>query len=208
MLWSAHGNPTRHLEPQERLRELYKAPEGSPDHPVRINQVTRNYAPAWGVSTRLLSYLLDELRGEYEKFPIHPHSGSPTVRMYVRSPSGGGLGRRRERQPVLRTSHPATLTPASEGSERANVLALHMGIFQYNNVLVPTVRRVARMRRHLTSIRIMYQHRELYDVYEESAEGEPSHVQFRRLVASQVSPCTGSLQNLIIIIPIHQTASP
>jgi hypothetical protein len=83
--------------------------------------------------------------------------------------------------------------PASEGSERANVLALRMGIFQYNNVLVPMVRRVARMRRHLTSIRITYRYRELYDVYEESAEGEPSHVQFRRLDASQVSPRTGSL---------------
>jgi hypothetical protein len=61
--------------------------------------------------------------------------------------------------------------PASEGSERANVLALRVGIFQYNNVLVPTVRRVARMRRHLTSICITYRYRELYDVYEESAEG-------------------------------------
>jgi hypothetical protein len=97
--------------------------------------------------------------------------------------------------------------PASEGSERANVLALRVGIFQYNNVLVPTVRRVARMRRHLTSIRITYRYRQLYDVYEESAEGETSRVQFRRLDASQESPCTGGLQYLITIIPVHQTAS-
>ena len=78
--------------------------------------------------------------------------------------------------------------PVSEGSERANVLALRVGIFQYNNVLVPTVRRVARMRRHPISIRITYRYRELYDVYEKSAEGEPSRVQFRRLDASQESP--------------------
>jgi hypothetical protein len=97
--------------------------------------------------------------------------------------------------------------PASEGSERANVLALCVGIFQYNNVLVPTVRRVARMRRHLASIRITYRYTQLYDVYEESAEGEPSRVQFKRLDASQESPCTGGLQYLIIIIPVHQTAS-
>ena len=147
-----------------------------------------------GVSTRDSPYILLVDRPQY-------------VCMCVR-PSGGGLGRRREHQPVLHTSRPATLTPASEGSERANVLVLCVGIFQYNNVLVPTVRRVARMRRHLTGIRITYRYRELYDFYEKSAEGEPGHVQFRRLDASQVSPCTGSLQHLIIIIPIHQTASP
>ncbi len=81
--------------------------------------------------------------------------------------------------------------PASEGSERANVLALRVGIFQYNNELVSMVRRVARMRRHLTSICIMCQYRELYDAYEKSAEGEPSRMQFRRLDASQASPSTG-----------------
>jgi hypothetical protein len=81
--------------------------------------------------------------------------------------------------------------PASEGSERANALVLCVGVFQYNNVLVPTVRRVARMRRHLTSIRITYRYRGLYDIYEKSAEGEPSRVQFRRLDASQTSPSTG-----------------
>jgi hypothetical protein len=97
--------------------------------------------------------------------------------------------------------------PASEGSERANVLALRVGIFQYNNVLVPTVRRVARMRRHLASIGTTYRYRQLYDVYEESAEDETSRVQFRRLDASQESPCTGVLQYIIIIISVHQTAS-
>jgi len=97
--------------------------------------------------------------------------------------------------------------PAREGSERANVLALFVGIFQYNNVLVPTVRRAARMRRHLASIHITYRYRQLYDVYGESAEGETSHVQFRRLDTSQESPCTGGLQYIIIIIPVHQTTS-
>jgi hypothetical protein len=46
MLWSARRNPTRHLEPGERLKELYKVPEGSSDHPVCTNQVTRKYALA------------------------------------------------------------------------------------------------------------------------------------------------------------------
>jgi hypothetical protein len=96
---------------------------------------------------------------------------------------------------------------ASEGSERANVLTLRVCIFQYNNVLVPTVRRVARMRRHLASIRTTYRYRQLYDVYRESAEGETSRMQFRRLDASQESPCTRGLQYIIIIIPVHQTAS-
>ena len=39
----------------------------------------------------MLSYLLDELRGEYEKFPIQPHSESPVVRMYVGSPLSEGV---------------------------------------------------------------------------------------------------------------------
>jgi hypothetical protein len=82
-----------------------------------------------------------------------------------------------------------------------------MGIFQYNNVLVPTLRRVVIMRRHLASIRITYRYSQLYDVYEESAEGETSRMQFRWLDASQESPCTGDLQYLIIIIPVHQTTS-
>jgi len=43
------------------------------------------------VSTRLLSYLFDELRGEYEKFPIQPHNESPVVRMYVGSPLSEGV---------------------------------------------------------------------------------------------------------------------
>jgi hypothetical protein len=129
--------------------------------------------------------------------------------MYLRAfaPQEGVLGRDKNASPYYVLAAQLRSPPASEGSERANVLALRVGIFQYNNVLVPTVRRVARMRRHLTSIHITYQYRELYDVYEESAEGEPSHVQFRRLDTSQVSPCTGSLQHFIIIIPMHQTAS-
>jgi hypothetical protein len=82
--------------------------------------------------------------------------------------------------------------PPSEGSERENVLVLRVGVFQYNNVLVPTVRRVARMRRHLISIRITYRHRELYIVYRKSAGRKPNRVQLRQLDASQQFPCTGS----------------
>jgi len=114
--------------------------------------------------------------------------------MYVRAftPQEGVSGGDENASPYYVLAAQRRSPPASEGSGRANVLVLHVGIFQYNNVLVPTVRRVARMRRHLTSIRITYQYRELYDAYEKSAGGEPSHVQFRRLDASQASPCTGS----------------
>ena len=145
------------------------------------------------MSTRLLSYLFDELRGEYEKFLIRPHSGSPTIRMYVRSPLRRG-SRAETRTPAHTMYQPSgyACPQPVRGSERANVLALRMGIFQYNNVLVPTVRRVARMRRHLTSIRITYRYRELYDAYEKSAGDEPSRVQFRWLDASYSFSCTGS----------------
>jgi hypothetical protein len=56
----------------------------------------------------LLSYLLDELRGEYERFPIQPHSESPVVRMYVGSPLSEGVsgGDEDARQHyVLRRTH-------------------------------------------------------------------------------------------------------
>jgi hypothetical protein len=40
---------------------------------------------------RLLSYLLDELRGEYEKSLIHLPIGQPVLRMYVGSPLSKGV---------------------------------------------------------------------------------------------------------------------
>ena len=52
MLWSARRKPTRHLGPRERLKELYKAPERRPDHPVRTNQIARKYAPVIGTYVR------------------------------------------------------------------------------------------------------------------------------------------------------------
>jgi hypothetical protein len=107
-------------------------------------------------------------------------------------PSGGVSGRDKSASPYYVLATGRRSPPPSEGSERANVLALRVGIFQYNNVLVPTVRRVARMRRHLTSIRITYRYRELYVVYRKSAECKPNRVQFRRLDASQQFPCTSS----------------
>jgi hypothetical protein len=90
--------------------------------------------------------------------------------------------------------------PPSEGSERANALVLRVGIFQYNNILVPTGRRVARMRRHLTSIHITYRYRELYVIYMKSAECRPNHVQFRRLDASQQLPCTAGSRKAVTCI--------
>jgi hypothetical protein len=47
------------------------------------------------------------LRGEYEKFLI-PHTPSDVIYVSV-CPSAGGLGRRRERQPILRTGCPDML---------------------------------------------------------------------------------------------------
>ena len=87
-----------------------------------------------------------------------------------------------------------------------NILTLGVGIFQYNNVLVPTVKRVARMRRHLASMGTTYRQvalRRLRGI----CRGETSRVQFRRLDASQESPCTKALQYMIIIIIVHQTVS-
>jgi hypothetical protein len=129
--------------------------------------------------------------------------------MYVRAfaPQEGVSGGDENASPYYILAAQRRSPPTSEGSERATVLALRVGIFQYNNVLVPMVRRVARMRRHLTSIYITYRYRELYNIYEKSAEDKPSRVQFRRLDASQTSPSTGRQSYLIIIIPMHQTAS-
>ena len=43
------------------------------------------------MSTRLLSYLVDELRGEYEKSLIHLLIGQPVLHMYVGSPLSEGV---------------------------------------------------------------------------------------------------------------------
>jgi hypothetical protein len=114
--------------------------------------------------------------------------------MYVRAfaPQEGVSGGDENASPYYVLATQQHSPPPSEGSDGANVLTLGVGIFQYNNVLVPTVRRVARMRRHLTSIRITYRYRELYVVYRKSVERKPNRMQFRRLDASQQLPCTGS----------------
>jgi len=144
MLWSARGNSTRYLEPRERSREPYKEPRRSPSRPVRVNETTRNYAPAQGWVREI------------------PHTSSLWIahNTYVRAfaPQEGVSGGDESASPYYVLAAQRCSPPASEGSERANVLALHVGIFQYNSVLVPTVRRVARMRRHLTSIRITYRY--------------------------------------------------
>jgi hypothetical protein len=87
-------------------------------------------------------------------------------------PSGEGVsGGNKHANPYYVLATQRRSPPRVRDSGRTNVLALHVGIFQYNNVLVPMVRRVARMRRHLISIRITYRYRELYDAYRKSAEG-------------------------------------
>jgi hypothetical protein len=59
--------------------------------------------------------------------------------MYVRAfaPQEGVSGGDENASPYYVLAAQRRSPPASEGSERANVLALRMGIFQYNNVLVP-----------------------------------------------------------------------
>jgi len=100
--WSGRGNPTRNLggvqaDPHVRTRppETTRWPRGwvrESSHTSLMNQ---------GVSTRDSPYILLVDRPQY-------------VCMCVR-PSGGGLGRRREHQPILRTSRPAALTPSQWG---------------------------------------------------------------------------------------------
>ena len=113
------------------LEELYKESQGGAlDGPVRKSSAATDERAS--------------LRGEYEKFLI-PHTPSDVIYVSVR-PSAGGLRRRREHQPILRTSRPATLAQrvrgAEGGSTRVVLLQLCLdiqapmqGIFQYNNVL-------------------------------------------------------------------------
>ena len=98
------------------------------------------------------------LRGEYENFLI-PQTPSDVITTYPLAPQEGVSGGDENASTYYVPAAQRRSPPASEGSERANVLALRVGIFQYNNVLVPTVRRVARMRRHLASIRTTYRYR-------------------------------------------------
>jgi hypothetical protein len=89
------------------------------------------------------------LRGEYENFLI-PQTPSDVISTYPLAPQEGVSGGDENASMYYIPAAQRRSPPASEGSERANVLALRVGIFQYNNVLVPTVRRVARMRRHVS----------------------------------------------------------
>jgi hypothetical protein len=74
-----------------------------------------------------------------------PQTPSDVIFVYARL-SAGGLRWRRERQPMLRTSRPATLAQRVRGAEggstrvvllqlRLDIRAPTQGIFQYNNVL-------------------------------------------------------------------------
>jgi len=160
MLGSARGNSTRYLEQepwtvpsaQTRPPETERQPEGwvrDSSHTSLMNQ---------GVSMRDSPY-------------VHLTSRPQYVRTCVR-PSGEGVsGGDKHASPYFVLATQRRSPPRVRGSGRTNVLALCVGIFQYNNVLVSMVRRVARMRRHLTSIRITYRYRELYDAYRKSAEG-------------------------------------
>jgi hypothetical protein len=102
--WSVLRNSTRSLEEEPRTVPSART------RPLRIiTPALRTNAPAKGVSTRILSYpkLLQ------------------TSLLRVRSPLRRGS--RAETSTPVRTTYqpPSDAPPGSEGSERANVLALH-----------------------------------------------------------------------------------
>jgi hypothetical protein len=123
------GGKRAHVSIQ--LIALYEESRGgAPDDPIRKRLATTDERAG--------------LRGEYERFLI-PQSPSDVTYIYIHL-SAGGLRRRRERQPILRTSCPATLAQqvmgAEGGSTRVALLQLCLdiqapmqGIFQCNNVL-------------------------------------------------------------------------
>jgi hypothetical protein len=75
MLWSARRNPTRYLEPRERLKELYKESQGgAPDGPVRKSETATDHHA--GPTDKRTS-----LRGEYENFLI-PQTPSHVISTY------------------------------------------------------------------------------------------------------------------------------
>jgi hypothetical protein len=85
MLWSARRNPTRHLVPRERLKELYKESRGgAPDGPVRKSEAITDYCA--GPTDKRAS-----LRGEYEKFLI-PQTPSDVITTYPLAPQKGVSG--------------------------------------------------------------------------------------------------------------------
>jgi hypothetical protein len=121
-------------------------------------------------------------------------SKSIRCHLHIHSPLSRGLRRRRERQPILQTSRPATLAQrvrgAEGGSTRVALLQLHLstraptqGIFQYNNVLgLPSQDITTTYRRSLHSILTLENQQAspgrgntdvrqyFYDVYVKSAE--------------------------------------
>ena len=109
---------------------------------------------------RPLSYLIDELRGEYEKSLIHLPIGQTVLRMYVGSPLSEGVsGDENARQHyVLRRTYSgrnsARARSLSEGDtgDHTRVVLLQLRIvvralFQWREGIV-------RVRMHLTGIRI------------------------------------------------------
>jgi len=85
MLWSARRNPTRYLEPRERLKELYKESRGrAPDGPVRKSETATDYHA--GPTDKRAS-----LRGEYENFLI-PQTPSDVISTYPLAPQQGVSG--------------------------------------------------------------------------------------------------------------------
>jgi hypothetical protein len=85
MLWSDRRNPTRHLEPRERLKELYKESRGgAPDGPVCKSETATDYHA--GPTDKRAS-----LRGEYESFII-PQTPSDVISTYPLAPQQGVSG--------------------------------------------------------------------------------------------------------------------
>jgi len=179
-------------------RELYKDLEEEPRTvPSASTWPPRTNAPAWGVSTRDSSH-----------FKVH--QTSPTYTFAPKQGVSGGD--ENAEPDTYMTQHnlciwhdtsyntsyvydiryvhgrhkiwsPSEHSPTKWGGpERATVLELRRGIFQYNNVLVQTVRREVRIEKtslhHRINYLFAYQYRELYSVYGKSAGCKLCCVQF------------------------------
>jgi hypothetical protein len=114
-----------------------------------------------GVSTRLLLYLVDELRGEYEKSLIHLPIRRPVLRMYVGLPLSKGVsgGDENARQHyVLRRMYngrnSAHARSLSEGDTRDHTRVVLLQLCLVVRALFQWREGIVRMRTHLTSIRI------------------------------------------------------
>jgi hypothetical protein len=110
---------------------------------------------------RLLSYLVDELRGEYEKSLIHLPIGRPVLRMYVGSPLSegvsGGDENMRQHYALRRTysgRNSARARSLSEGDTGDHTKVVLLQLRLVVRALFQRREGIVRMRTHLIGIRI------------------------------------------------------